>query len=537
MTSMVPGDTVGTLLAASLRRCGDRVAVRTGRTVRTHRDLLDNAARFANALAGLGIRPGERVALMLADRVESVEAYLGCFLGGYPAVHVNDRWTSRELAAVLADADPRAFVYTDSVGPAVAGVGELPGRAVAIGEPAGRGHHRWERLVAEAAATVPVVPRSPDDLAIVGYTSGTTGTPKGVTHSQRTLLRILQHMPVHFSASPRGRCAFTGTLSFVAGIWGVLLPHLYLGGEVSFMAGLDPDEWFDRMVAEGSTFTYVPTPLAGAFVEQVRRRPEILDTLQVAIHSGSKMPPVAVRSLVETIGSRFVTAYGMTETGAPVTRTVVEDWGPRCAAADVFASAGRPVHIADITIAGPDGRALPPGENGEIVVGSQTLFTGYFQRPELTEQAMLDGGLRTGDIGYLDRAGYLYVTDRAKDMVVSGGMNVYPAEVESAMAGLPGLRELAVFGVPDDRWGETVVAVAVVDDPALDEAAVIRAARERLASYKKPTRVRFADALPRTASLKIDKPALRRQWLAAEPGPAAPAVDAATGFTDDTGER
>ena len=144
---------------------------------------------------------------------------------------------------------------------------------------------------------------------------------------------------------------------------------------------------------------------------------------------------------------------------------------PRCPADDVFASAGRPVHIADISIVDAAGSALPAGETGEITVGSQTQFVGYYRRPELTAEAMLDGRLRTGDIGYLDEAGYLYVTDRAKDMIVSGGMNVYPAEVEAALAGLPGLAELAVFGVPDERWGETVVAVAVVDDPALDEAA------------------------------------------------------------------
>ena len=513
MGTLVAGDTVGTLLAASLVRGGDRVALRARGVVRTHRELLSNAARFANSLAGQGIQPGDRVALMLADRVESVEAYLGCFLGGFPAMHVNDRLVPRELTAIVDGADARAFVYTDSVSAVVSAVDTLPEVVVAIGEPVAGSHHRYDGLLAAAGAVVPSVPRSLDDLAIVGYTSGTTGTPKGVMHSQRTLLRVLQHMPVHFSQAPGGRCAFTGTLSFVAGIWGVLLPHLYLGGEVSFMAGLAPDEWFDRMVAERSQFTYVPTPLAGAFVEQVQRRPEILDTLAAAIHSGSKMPPSAVHSLIDSIGPRFITAYGMTETGAPVTRTLPEDWGRHSAAADAFASAGRPVHIADITIVGADGTAVPPGENGEIVVRSQTMFTGYFRRPEMTAEAMLDGGLRTGDIGYLDEAGYLYVTDRAKDMIVSGGMNVYPAEVESALANLPGLSELAVFGVPDERWGETVVAVAVVDDPALDEAAIIRAARERVASYKKPTRVRFADTLPRTASLKIDKPALRRQWV------------------------
>jgi acyl-CoA synthetase (AMP-forming)/AMP-acid ligase II len=169
-----------------------------------------------------------------------------------------------------------------------------------------------------------------------------------------------------------------------------------------------------------------------------------------------------------------------------------------------------------VSIVDSAGNPLPPGETGEITVASDTLFAGYYKRPDLTAESMVDGRLRTGDIGRLDEAGYLYVTDRAKDMVVSGGMNVYPAEVEAALADLPGLAELAVFGVPDERWGEAVVAVAVVTDPALDEAALIRAARERIASYKKPTRVRFMTSLPRTASLKVDKPALRRMWNAPE---------------------
>jgi acyl-CoA synthetase (AMP-forming)/AMP-acid ligase II len=171
------------------------------------------------------------------------------------------------------------------------------------------------------------------------------------------------------------------------------------------------------------------------------------------------------------------------------------------------------VHIADITIVDGQGRTLPPGETGEITVRSDTQFVGYYQRPDLTAEAVVDGRLRTGDVGYLDEAGFLYVTDRAKDMVVSGGMNVYPAEVEAALADVPGLVEFAVFGVPDERWGEAVVGVAVVTDPRLDEATLIQAARDRIASYKKPTRIRFMDALPRTASLKVDKPALRRQWL------------------------
>jgi acyl-CoA synthetase (AMP-forming)/AMP-acid ligase II len=262
--------------------------------------------------------------------------------------------------------------------------------------------------------------------------------------------------------------------------------------------------------------TYVPTPLAEAFVEQVERRPEVLRTLRAAVHSGSQMPPDAVRAVVGAIGDRYGESYGMTETGAPVTRTEAADWLATSEAEDVYASAGRPVHIAEVAILGPDGTVLSAGETGEIAVRSDTQFVGYFANPQLTAEAVVDGWLRTGDIGHLDTAGYLYVTDRAKDMIVSGGMNVYPAEVEAALAGLPGLAEIAVIGAPHERWGETVVAVAVSRDAALDESAVIAAARERLASNKKPTRVVFVESLPRTASLKVDKPELRRRWAAGE---------------------
>lgn len=510
-------ETIGSLLTGSLTRAGDRVALRGRGEVRTHRELLADAAKFANSLTARGLDPGDRVALMLGDQVEAIEAYLGCVLGGFTAVHVNDRLTAAEVTPILADADPRAFVYTGELAAKVNALDPGVDLVVAIGERALGTHAAWPELLAASSSDVPLVARSADDLTIIGYTSGTTGTPKGVMHSQRSMVRILKHMPVHFDIRPRSRCAFTGTLSFVSSIWGVLLPHLYLGGEVSFMAGLDPDEWFARMVAEGSNFTYVPTPLASEFVTQVARRPEVLNTLQVAMHSGSKMSASTVRQLVEAVGGRFAEAYGMTESGAPVTRTEEHDWSPDCEADDAYSSAGRAVHIADITIVDTDGSTLGAGQTGEITISSETQFAGYFGRPDLTAEVVSDGRLHTGDIGHLDAAGYLYVTDRAKDMIVSGGMNVFPAEVEMALADLPGITELAVFGIPDERWGETVVAVAVRSDPGMDAEKLIRASRERIASYKKPTQVRFVDALPRTASLKIDKPTLRRQWAESTP--------------------
>ncbi|MER7273169.1 AMP-binding protein [Dactylosporangium sp. NPDC000244] len=482
--------TPGMLLLSVARRIPGRVAVRAGGTERTYGDLFDNAARFAGALTAHGLSAGDRVALMTENRIEALECYLGCLLGGYTAVHVNDRLALPEVQSIVDDAGAAAFVaYGRSV------------TAPVVLEP-----------VFDAA---PIGPRlvPPTAPAIIGYTSGTTGTPKGVVITQENLNRIILHMPVHDGLRPGSRCAFTGSFSFVAGIWGVMLPHLYLGGELSFMAGLPPAEWIDRMIRERSNFTYVPSPLAPAFIEEVRRRPEVLESLTGVLHSASAMRPDVMRELVAVIGDRFVETWGMTETGAPVTTTVPADWTTSCEADDIYASAGRPANIASVRVVDPSGAPLPPGEEGELLVQSETLFAGYYRRPDETAAALRDGWLHTGDIGRVDQAGYVYITDRLKDMIVTGGMNVYPAEVEQALSRMPGVAEVAVFGAPDERWGETVVA-AVVRAPGhtFDDQLVIDWSRRHLASYKKPTAVMFLDALPRNAALKVPKPRLRELY-------------------------
>jgi fatty-acyl-CoA synthase len=489
--------TPGLMLSRVAARIPHKTAVRNGSVTRTYADLFDHAARFAGLLAARGVRPGDRVALMFDNRVEALECYLGCLIGGFTAVHVNDRLRPPEVAAVLDDARAKLFVASE---------------AAPAGDPDLLVDNGFADLLARHAP-LPAVDVGGDQPAIIGYTSGTTGTPKGVVMTHANLARIIRHMPVHYGLRVGGRCAFTGTFSFVAGIWGVMLPHLFLGGELSFMAGLPADEWIDRMVAERSQFTYVPSPLAPAFTAEVRRRPEVLRTLTGVLHSASAMRPEVMADLVEVVGDRFVETWGMTETGAPVTATVPGDWGPDCAADDVYASTGRPVHIATVRVVSPAGEDLPAGETGELLVNSETLFAGYHDRPQETADVLRDGWLHTGDVGRVDAAGYVYITDRLKDMVVTGGMNVYPAEVERALATMPGVADVAVFGAPSERWGETVVAAIVAAPGAeITVEAVATWARERIASYKKPTDVMLVDRLPRNAALKVRKPVLREAY-------------------------
>lgn len=279
------------------------------------------------------------------------------------------------------------------------------------------------------------------------------------------------------------------------------------------MAGLAPDEWVDRMIRERTNFTYAPTPLMGAFATEIRRRPEVLDHLDGVLHSGSLAPREAVVDLVDAIGHRYVETYGMTETGAPVTATVPDDWRPGAEADDPYSSAGRPVSIARVLILDEQGVEVAAGDVGEVVVESETLFAGYLDDPAQTAEALRDGRLHTGDLGSLDAAGHLYVRGRAKDMIVTGGMNVYPAEVERVIAQADGVADVAVFGVADERWGETVAAAVVaVPGAAIDLEVLSSFVRENLAGYKKPTRIQVVDELPRNASLKVRKDVLRRAF-------------------------
>jgi acyl-CoA synthetase (AMP-forming)/AMP-acid ligase II len=521
-------DTIGPLLATACRRFRARPALVRGSEIRTYGELLERGGRLASALREAGLEPGTPVAAMLEDRIESLEVYLAAFLGGYPVIHVNDRLAAPEVAHILADSGARALFHTDGRSEAVdaAGARDATRLLVTIGADRPTGARGLEEMVNAARSAIwEAAPRSAGDLAIVGYTSGTTGLPKGAMISQRALTACVRLMPSMFRISPYGRCAFTGTLSFVSGIWGVILPHLYTGGTVTFLHPYTPESWVAHVEAERSTFTYAPTPLIPAFAAELRRRPGALAALESVIHSGSPVPRAHAEDLVDVIGERYIEVWGMTEGVAPFSATTRGDWRGEGDAEDVYASAGRAFPTATIQAVSPGGQVLPPGQEGELTVRADTGFDGYLGDQSLTSASFGPHGFRTGDLGRLDPAGYVYVTGRVKDLIISGGMNVYPAEVEAALATLPGVAECAVLGLPDERWGEAVTAVIVPAPGAeLTEDQVIAYVRTRIAGYKRPQRVHFAAALPRNASMKVRKDQLREQLTgqpAGEGGPSA----------------
>lgn len=505
-------ETLGELFGNAGARFAANVAVTSRGRQRTFAEVIDQGWRLANALRDRGLQPGAHVAALLEDRVESLEVYVGLALGGYTAVHVNDRLTASEVDYVLSDSGAEALVHTDGVSEVAA---QLEGAAgltawLAIGPGTPSGAESYDAVLAAADPTPLSFVATPDDIALIGYTSGTTGFPKGVLVSHRAVVNCIKLVPFAYRLPLQGHAAFPGGWSFVSGLWGVIFPHFYTGGTVSFIPGVTPEEWGAHMAEHKSTFTLGLTPLIPGLLKALESRPEVLTTLQSVLHSGGPLPPELAATLVGVIGDRLVETWGMTEVVGPITITNRSDWLGETAAQDIFSSVGRPLPTSQVRVVGADGGEVEVGEVGELVIAADTMFSGYHGQPEKTAAALRDREYFTGDLGFKDAAGYIYVTGRSQELIISGGANVYPAEVERVLLLMDEIVDAAVFGQPDERWGEAVSAAVVLREGSQISDEDVRAfARERLAGYKKPVHIYFLDLLPRNASMKVMKHVLQ----------------------------
>jgi len=524
-----PPATAGDLVALGARRAGRAVAVqdRDGRSV-TYAGLDERSNRLAQALLAQGLGRGDRVAAWMEDCREYVELYLAAAKAGLVMVPINARYRAGEAAHQLGDSGAAALVWTAGLNGEVARLGLAPSDLVTIAtDPAADARHSYDDVLAAGAPVRPPAPE-PDDLFILGYTSGTTGAPKGAMLTHRSVLAIARLNALSYRLPPGSVAALTGSMSFVATVPAHVLSHLFVGGRAVIMGRWDPDTLLATVRRERATFTYVPTPLLDDVTAALAADAAAAATLVSVLHSASKAEPRRLAALAAVIGDRFVEGWGMTEnSGGLVTATTRADVRGDTAAADVFASAGRAVPESVVEVVDGDGQPLPHDGSsvGELVVRSPALLAGYWHNPAATAAALHDGWYRSGDLGCLDPAGYVYLTDRRTDLIVTGGMNVYPSEVERCLAALAGVRECAVVGVPHERWGQTVTAAVVArPEAALSEAAVVDHCRRHLAGFKKPTAVVFLDALPRTPNLKVARAELRQ--LLTERLQAAPAGQA-----------
>ncbi len=476
-----------------------RLALIFGAERWTFADLNRRVAAAARSLAGLGIEPGHRVALLVRNTPRFVEMVHAIPRVGAVAVPLNTRLTTPELRWQMEDVSATALLYDDRHGDTALALADALPALLTV------------PLSALAPAVEALPPESrpaPIDLSAVHtiiYTSGTSGRPKGAMLTFGNHLWSAVGSALNLGLHSDDRWLACLPLFHVGGL-SILLRSVIYGIPVVLQDEFDPAAVNRAIDDEAVTIVSVVANMLQRMLEARGDRP-YPPALRCALLGGGPAP----RSLLEECARRrvpVVQTYGLTEAASQVATLAPED------ALRKLGSAGKPLLPTELRIVGDDDRPLPPEQPGEIVLRGPTVTPGYFNRPEETERRLRDGWLHTGDIGYLDTEGYLHVLDRRDDLIVSGGENVYPAEIEEVLRSHPDVLDAATIGLPDERWGQMVVAtVSLRQGATVGQEELIQFCRERIAPYKVPKRVRFAQALPRNAAGKLLRQALREEWL------------------------
>ncbi len=475
------------------------------------------SSQSGNALRAAGVGPGDRVALLTKNRAECYELLFSTNKIGAVLVGLNWRLAAPEIAAILEDARPTVLIVSQGEQTLLTEAARhCVGlrRIIVLGED----YDAWR---AAAPATDPVHRGQPDDVALLLYTSGTTGLPKGVMLTNHGM-SFTQQLGEAWGMGP-GSVNLVAMPMFHIGGSGYGSSTMTVGGHTVLMREVNPTVAIELIEKYRVTHTFlVPT-----VVQSMLQAPGIehadLSSLQLLMYGAAPIGEVLLRRALERLRCGFMHAYGMTETSGTVVVLTSEDHELEGERSGLLRSVGRAMPWVELRIIDPTTlNDVTTGEVGEIWVRSGMVMKGYWNNPDATREALMPGGwLRTGDAAYQDAQGYVYLFDRFKDMIISGGENIYPAEVENALNAHPAILEVAVIGVPHERWGETPKAIVVLrPDQRADEQELIAFARERLARYKCPTSFEFAAALPRNASGKLLKPELRRIYKK-DPGHAA----------------
>ncbi len=492
----------------------DRVAITAGDRTWTFAELETESRRVAQGLAQLGVGPGSRVAFLDKNAPEYFTHLFGGAKLNAVSVAVNWRLASTEMEYIIDDADATVlFIGEEFLGHLAAMSLPRVGQVVVIGDPGDSGHDRYDEWVARFDAVDPTTPIRSDDTCYQLYTSGTTGLPKGVEITNDNLLATM------FTGRDAWRFDDTAVnlvampLFHIAGS-GWALAGMVNGAHTVMTREVNPVEIIEVIPKFGVTHALL-VPAVLQFVLAVQGASDAdFSSMRSLVYGASPISEAVLVGSLALFGCDFMQAYGLTETTGGVVQLDPEDHDPGGDAAHLLRAAGRPWGDVELRIVdAATGDDLADDQVGEVWVRSKQVMKGYWKNPEATRESIVDGWFRTGDAGYM-RDGYLYIHDRVKDMVVSGGENIYPAEIENVLMRHDGIADVAVIGVPDAKWGETVKAIVVRADPALTEPDVIAFARDRLAAYKCPTTVDWVELLPRNPSGKVLKTDLRAPYWA-----------------------
>jgi acyl-CoA synthetase (AMP-forming)/AMP-acid ligase II len=497
----------GGYLERAARLFGDRTAVICGPERRTWSEVHRRADRLAAGLIGLGLRPGDRVADVRANDLDSVVVDFAVALAGLVRVPLTAKLTPGEISRMVAGVRARAVITTADQAEAVECIRlEAPSVEFVIADnlPGAQGIDQVSR---EWQGRRPVA--APDAMLNIRYTGGTTGLPKAVMAQQATQIGYATMMLLDLCDIASDDIVLQ-TQPYSHGGGNYSLPCAMRGGAVMLQERFDVDAVLDAVEADGVTMMKIVPTVLYRLVQAQRRTPRDLSSLRLIMYGAAPMQEHLIREAMEVFGCGFAQTYGQAEAQTTISCLNARDHEQeRLSPSDRIRSVGRPYSLTDVAILGPEDHPMPNGEMGEVAIRGMITADGYWDDPVMTAEVFRDGWVRSGDLGKLSADGYLYLVGRASDMVITGGFNVYPAEVEQVLVALPGVAGAAVTAVPDPEWGERVVAAVVRADPELSEARVTDGARRQLAGYKCPKEIRFVDQLPLNVNGKVDRAATR----------------------------
>lgn len=503
---------VGTLVTRAAGRFPDRVAVDgPGRSL-TFAELASRVVRLANALLAMGLQPGDRVLDLQSNSVTYLETDLAIRAAGLVRAALNYRLHASDWERIALDSGARALIYEARFADQSAALRDQLAHVVVIGDGPGT---PYEQLLASGSAQA-LAPVEPDALCGLHYSSGTTGHPKGAKRTHRNWFAsvvnmthdVLGRVPAHDDVY-----VHAGPITHTSGLF--VLPFLVAGARQIVLPSWDPATFVEAVAERGGTHTAVVPTMVARLLTLPGVDRSTFSGLRMLAYAGAPMPPEQMRQAFEQITPHLVQYYGLVEAIPPVTVLDAQDHARGLAGEpELLSSAGRSALGVEVRVVDQEGHPVAPGEAGEVVTRGDHVMGGYWNaqnRADLSK-SVVGGWLHTGDLGRLSQDGHLWLIDRMGEMIISGGYNIYPREVEDVVAEAPGVAEVAVVGVADADWGQRVVALVTARSGfVLDEAAVLEHCRQRMASYKKPKEVRVVSEFPLNSTGKIAKKVLREQ--------------------------
>ena len=482
-----------------------REAIAHGDDRLTFAEAWERGLRLANGLLSMGLRPGDRVGVLEDNCLSAADAFLGLGAANLVRVPLYPRNSRRAHAHMLDHTSCRAVLVTPKYADSIAGLDD----DVASVERIIVRDDGYETWLAAQDATDPDPPVDPGDWYVIRHTAGTTGLPKGVAYSHHAWLAAGRDWFYAWPGVEVGdRCLHVGPISHASGY--LFIPVWMAGGSNFMLDHFDAEECLDTLERERIAYMFAAPTMLADLARHPSAKGRDWSALKVMNVGGAPISDDTARLAHEVFGDALWQIYGQTE-AVPATMMSAREWFAEVEGSNPMRSAGRPLPFSALEIFDENARPLPVGETGEIAVRCDGQMVGFWEDEAATKERLVDNWVLTGDMGRVDENGYVYILDRKHDMIVSGGFNIWPAELENAIADHPAVLEAAVFAVPDERWGETPMAVCSVDGKTpVTEAEIIELCRDRLGSYKKPSRVEFiTEPLPRTPVGKLDRKVLR----------------------------